>query len=48
MVLQREPHGAVLWGYTDPGFSVNVTLKGVNYTSKGIPGKLILISKGLS
>ncbi|XP_072014238.1 sialate O-acetylesterase-like [Amphiura filiformis] len=38
MVLQREPHGAVLWGYTDPGFSVNVTFKGVNHASKGMPG----------
>ncbi len=37
MVLQREPHGATLWGYTDSGLSVNVTFKGVNHTSKGIP-----------
>ncbi|XP_072013827.1 sialate O-acetylesterase-like [Amphiura filiformis] len=38
MVLQREPHGAVLWGYTDPGFTVNVTFKGISHISKGIPG----------
>ncbi|XP_072013829.1 sialate O-acetylesterase-like [Amphiura filiformis] len=38
MVLQRKPHGAVLWGYTDQGFSVNVTFKGVNHVSKGMPG----------
>ena len=34
MVLQREPQGAVLWGYSEPGYAVNVTFKGVNYTTK--------------